>query len=144
MGIFNQLNTNIPKLQGNLGVHRAVYEYSKLGYTILWPLCDSAKYDLVIEKNGIFSRVQVKTSRTNVKYWNKRNNGSINETVNNARWVVNLVTSGGNTKVNKRVVRCDSDYDILFILVANGKCWSINSEHLHARSTMIVCEEKYI
>lgn len=144
MNIFDKIDKTIPKLQGNVGAHRAVYEYGKLGYNVLWPLCDSAKYDIVIEKNGIFQRVQVKTASTNVEYRNKRKDGSVNKTVCLSRWNVMLATSGGNTKVNTIRKRQNNDYDILFVLAANGKCWSIPEEKLKARSSMIICEEKHI
>jgi len=144
LGIFDNLNTNIPKLQGNLGVHRAVYEYGKLGYNVLWPLCDSAKYDLVIEKDGQFLRVQVKTSRTNITYRNKRKNGEVTKTLCRTRWVVMLATSGGNTKTNTRRLREETDYDVLFVLVDNGKCWSIPTTDFEACSGIIICEERYL
>lgn len=35
----------------------------ELGYTVLRPLGDNARYDLVVEQNGSFSRVQCKTAR---------------------------------------------------------------------------------
>lgn len=144
MNVFSNIDKTIPKLQGNVGAHRAVYEYSMLGYNVLWPLCDSAKYDIVIEKDGKFLRVQVKTSRTNKEYYNKRKDGSINKTVCPTKWVVNLVTSGGNTKINTRRLREDNDYDILFVLVANGKCWSIPVDQITARSSTVICEEKHL
>ena len=144
MDVFAKIDVSIPKLQGNLGAHRAVYEYSRLGYNVLWPLCDSAKYDLVIEKDGKFQRVQVKTSRTNHEYRNVRKDGCINKSLCQTRWNVMLATSGGNTKINKRIRRADDDYDILFVLVANGKCWSIPVENIVARSSIVICEDKHL
>jgi hypothetical protein len=144
MDVFSHIDVSIPKLQGNLGVHRAVYEYGRLGYNILWPLCDSAKYDLVIEKDGKFQRVQVKTSRTNHEYRNTRNDGSVNKTTCLTRWHVTLATSGGNTRIHTRTVRQDDDYDVLFVLVANGKCWSIPVDEMVARNSTIICEEKHL
>lgn len=127
-----------------LGVHRAVYEYGKLGYNVLWPLCDSAKYDLVIEKDGQFLKVQVKTSRTNIIYRNKRKNGEVTKTPCLTRWVVMLATSGGNTKMNTRRQREETDYDILFVLVDNGKCWSIPTTDFEACGSIVICEERYL
>ena len=144
MNIFSNIDETVPKLQGNIGAHRAVYEYGKLGYNVLWPLCDSAKYDLVIEKDGKFQRVQVKTSRANTEYRNKRKDGSVTKTLCPTRWNVMLATSGGNTKLNTIKLRQDGDYNILFVLVANGKCWSIPVDQLVARSSMVIYEEKHL
>jgi hypothetical protein len=119
---FNNVNTKIPKKQGNVGVARAVYEYTKLGYTVLAPLSDSDKYDLVVDDGSSFKKVQVKTSR-------KRKNNS---------WEVYIATSGGNTKHHTMRLREEADYDLLFILVETGECWSIPNTSLEGNSTITV------
>lgn len=55
-------NTTSTKKQGGIGQARAVYEYTNLGYSVWIPVSDNNKFDLIIEKNGVCSRVQVKTS----------------------------------------------------------------------------------
>jgi hypothetical protein len=40
----------------------AMSVYSQLGYSILWPLADQLRYDFVVEKDGQFKKVQVKTA----------------------------------------------------------------------------------
>lgn len=45
------------------GVSAELFVASKLseqGYNILWPLITQSRYDLVIEKDGLFQKVQVK------------------------------------------------------------------------------------
>lgn len=115
MNIFENVDTTISKQQGNLGVARAVYEYTKMGYTVLAPLSDSDKYDLVVDTGTVLLKVQVKTSRCPAK------SGQYNKT----GWTVNLATKGGNTSKNTVRRRQDGDYDLLFILTADDCCWSI-------------------
>lgn len=120
---FSNVNTDVAKLQGNIGVARAVYEYSRKGFVVLTPLSDSSKYDLVVDIEGTLLKVQVKTSRLISK---------------SSGYVVNLKTSGGNTSKNTIRKREDSDYDLLFVLTENGKCWSIPSKELGEARTAIV------
>lgn len=116
------------KKQGNVGVMRALYEYTKLGYTVLVPISDSDAYDLVVDTDDGLKRVQVKTSRCRVR----------------KGYAVNLATKGGNTKVNTVRRRQESDYDWLFCLIETGDCWSIPVEALDGASTAItVTSSKY-
>jgi len=62
---FENIDTKVPKRQGNVGVAKAVYEYTKRGYTVLMPMSDSDKYDMVVD-DGDLHKVQVKTSRCQV------------------------------------------------------------------------------
>ena len=99
---------------------RAIYEYTKMGYVVLVPLSDSEKYDLVIDDGSNLLKVQVKTSRCKTKQG----------TYNRTGWQVNLSTKGGNTTKNTIRCRQQLDYDILFVLVDVGDCWSIPIEAL--------------
>lgn len=47
---------------GAVGVSRVASALLRLGYSVLAPLEDFAGYDLVAEKRGKFTRIQVKTS----------------------------------------------------------------------------------
>ena len=51
----------LKKEQGTIGLLRVAHSYQLLGYNVLLPFGDSQRYDLVIEKNGRFQKVQVKT-----------------------------------------------------------------------------------
>lgn len=48
------------KQKGNLAVASAIAYFVSSGYTVSVPLSDTAKYDLVIEKQGVFQAVQCK------------------------------------------------------------------------------------
>jgi hypothetical protein len=110
MVMFNNVDLNIRKKQGNVGVAKAIFEYTKLGYTVLVPFSDSDKYDLVIDDGVSLKKVQVKTSRS------KTTRGD---------YKVNLATNGGNRSCSSMRKRQSDDYDLLFALTDDGRCWSI-------------------
>lgn len=111
--------------QGDIGKFRGMYEYARLGYTVLTPLTDSDKYDFVIHKEK-FERVQAKTTTV------QNDNGS---------WDVFIATSGGNTKVHTRKI--NRGYDLLFVVNAVGECWSIPIEHITANIYIKLGNTKY-
>jgi hypothetical protein len=125
---FDCVDVSVSKKQGNVGVSRAVYEYTKRGYTVLFPLSDSDKYDMVIDDGESLKRVQVKTSRCHAA------GGKYDKT----GYQVNLATKGGNAKINTSRSRNDGDYDVLFVLVETGECWSIPVTALTARTAIVV------
>lgn len=115
--------------QGDIGEARAIYEYTKLGYTVSRTIFDSARYDLIIDDGQVLKRVQVKTSTYKTK---------------SGAYEVGLKTSGGNTRENTVRLRNEEDYDILFILTAEDRCWSIPIEALDiCRYTVTVGNKKY-
>lgn len=119
----------VSKKQGDIGVARAIYEYTRMGYTVLAPLSDSDKYDLVVDDGENLLRVQVKTSR--------QNNATMKHTAaGRTGYTVNLATKGGNTKINNTRVRQDGDYELLFVLLEDGRAWSIPVEALTARTSI--------
>lgn len=135
--MFDHVDITVGKKQGNVGVARAVYEYTRLGYVVLAPvLSDSDKYDLVIADDKSLKKVQVKTSRLKMKDYSGRNG-------KRTGYQVHLVTSGGNTKTNTIRKRKDADYDLLFVLVEDGRCWSIPTSELTATTQVCVGTAKY-
>lgn len=114
------------KFQGAIGEARCIYELTLRGYTIYKPLAELTKSDLVVETpEGELKRVQVKTSRNTNKY---------------GKYEVGLVTSGGNTKVNTRKRRQPGDYDFLFVMVDDGRCWLIPDEILGDNGNSLVID----
>lgn len=126
MNIFETASTNTK--QGDIGEARAIYEYTKLGYDVSRTLFDSAKYDLIIDDGKEFKRVQVKTSTQRDE---------------RGRYQVGLVTSGGNTKKNIRRKRDDSDYDLLFVVTSDDRCWSIPSKSIGGVTAIVVGGTEY-
>lgn len=48
------------RYKGNLAVANAITHYVTTGYTVSIPLADTAKYDLVVERDGVFQAIQCK------------------------------------------------------------------------------------
>lgn len=110
MNVFE--NATNSKKQGDIGEARAVYEYTRLGYTVCTPHGDSARYDLIIEKDGVISRVQVKTSTAM----------NVGQTAHS----VSLITTGGNQKGSMKTTYINhTEVDIVFVLVSTGDCYGI-------------------
>lgn len=108
-------NATTSTKQGDIGEARAIYEYTRMGYSVSCPLADSSNYDLIVEKNSILYRVQVKTTRS-------RNNAG--------GWVANLRTFGGNRSGTNIKHRKKGDWDLLFVLTQDDRIWSIPEESL--------------
>ena len=56
------MNFNTNKEKANFGLRMAIAYFSTNGYTVSIPLNDTQDYDLIVEKNGILQRVQVKAT----------------------------------------------------------------------------------
>jgi len=128
MNIFEQANST--KKQGGIGETRAIYEYSRLGYSVLSPITDNNPYDLVIEKDGKFQKVQVKTS--------SRLMGP------NPIFIVDKRGGGSKSHQGKRVEQ--GEYDLLFTMYKDGRCWSIPFKEVEGKATVTVGKpyEEYI
>jgi hypothetical protein len=108
--MFN--NVKNTKKQGDIGMGMAIGYFTAQGYTVLIPLTDSQDYDLVIEKNGLLKKVQVKTTSY------KTPNGIFN---------INLSVKGGNRSYNT-IKKFNPDLvDYLFIFTSNGDMYFIPS-----------------
>lgn len=50
--------------KGDYAVARAIATFTRIGYDVLLPLTESAAYDLVVEREGVLKRVQVRYTST--------------------------------------------------------------------------------
>lgn len=90
------------KNKGKAGLSMAIAYYGSNGYTVLLPLDDTQDYDLVVEKDNIFQKVQVKATG----YLTPSN-----------KYSVSLRNTGGtNGRVYGRVI--ESSADLLFVCTA--------------------------
>ena len=113
---------------GALGLSRAIYEYERLGYTVLLPLIDSQHYDLAVEKDGRFFKVQCRT--TNQKTRTAKG-------PSDHRYDVSLRNIKTNTKKTVSRKRKKGDYDLLFVLCGNDVCYSIPAKELPTSGTTV-------
>lgn len=118
-----QFYTN--KQKGNAGLGIAIAYFSANGYTVSIPLNDTQDYDIIIEKNGMLQKVQVKTTAC------KRKNGN---------YQVALKSCGGtNGKTYKTII--DTNIDILFIVTENMDMYLIPKIIIKNRSTLNICQK---
>lgn len=111
------------KEQGNFGVGYAISYFTSNRYIVSIPLNDSQEYDLIVGKDNVLYKVQVKTTR-----YKKRN--TINEW-----YVVLLKTCGGNQNWSGVSKKFDnSKIDILFILCENGDTYCIPTSKINAKN----------
>lgn len=116
--MFKNATTNTK--QGDIGEARAIYEYTKLGFTVCRTIFDSAKYDLIIDDGDTLSKVQVRTTRFK--------DGDV--------YQATLKTCGGNQRHNTICNREDANYDVLFVLTGEDACWSIPIEFIKSRTSI--------
>jgi hypothetical protein len=110
------------KQKGNLAVASAIQHFVSAGYTVSIPLADTAKYDLVVERDGRFQAVQC-------KYAGYEGNRGI--------YSVPLYVSGGNRSAgNRRIKYQNQDFDILFVLCANGRVCVIPFQEIAGQTTI--------
>ena len=117
------------KDKGNSGLGIAIAYYSTNGYTVSIPLNDTQDYDLIVDKENILKKVQVKATSCRTKY---------------DKYQVALKSCGGNKgKTYKTVV--DTKVDYLFIATDKADMFIIPIEELKNKSTINICDktEKY-
>lgn len=113
--MFENCKTNTD--QGNVGLACAIFELQKLEYKISIPLNQNNKYDLVVEKDNTFYKVQIKTSAFKVQ----------------ERYQVLLRTTSNNKSRTKLIIHNKGDYDLLFVLCSDGSKYLIPDSAIKAK-----------
>lgn len=117
-----------PRRQGDIGEAEAIRWLTGSGARVFVPLFHSPDYDFAVDFGAGLRRVQVKTSGY----------------VANGRFVVQLATNGGNQSWSGTVKHFDrARYDLLFVLVADGRRWLIPSAAIDARRSICLGGPKY-
>jgi Holliday junction resolvase-like predicted endonuclease len=109
--------------QGNVGEAVAILHYTRLGYTVCIPTTRNQEYDLVVERDGLLSRVSVKTSRCRTQ---------------SGGFAVNLRTLGGNQSFHSIKKFTQEKVDVVFIVTADGCTYEIPSKVIDATSSIVV------
>ncbi len=116
------------KQQGDIGEAVAIAYYSLKGYKISYPLTNNARYDLIIEKDNHFYRVQCKTTNF------KKSSGSFE---------VSTRTQGGNRSWKGTSKNISSEEtDLLFVLTMEGKCYEFSQDFFHNKSMITLGKNK--
>jgi hypothetical protein len=119
MGIFANCRTS--KDQGNIGLSKAIYELQVLGYRISIPFTENQNYDLIVDKDNILYRVQIKTTKQKSKY---------------DVFQVNLRTLGGNQSYHTAKKRKAGDYDLLYVLTDDNTSYLIPDKTFKAENAL--------
>ena len=113
------------KEKGNSGLGMAIGYFATNGYTVSIPLNDTQDYDLIIDKNNIIKKVQVKSTSCRTKYGN---------------YQVPLKSCGGTKgKTYKTVI--ETKIDELFIVLEDLSIYVIPIEEIKNRSTLTICSK---
>lgn len=109
------------KNKGRAGISMAIAYYGSNGYTVLLPLDDTQDYDLVVEKDRLFQKVQVKSTGY------KKPSGSFSVTVKSS--------GGTNGGIYARVI--DSSADLLFVLTEDKRIYEYKVSEITQRSSLV-------
>ena len=113
------------KEKGNTGLGIAIAYYSMNGYTVSIPLNDTQDYDLIVDKNNILKKVQVKATSCKTRY---------------NKYQVALKSCGG-TKVKTYKTIIDTNIDEVFIVTGNMDIFILPIEEIKNRSTINLCRK---
>ena len=115
------------KEKGNAGLGIAIAYYSANGYTVSIPLNDTQDYDLIVDKNNVLKKVQVKATSCKTKY---------------NKYQVALKSCGG-TKGETYKTIIDTKIDEVFVVTDTMEMFIIPIEEIKNKTTLNLCE-KYI
>ena len=124
------------KEKGNTGLGIAIAYYSMNGYTVSIPLNDTQDYDLIVDKNNILKKVQVKATSCKTRY---------------NKYQVALKSCGGTKgKTYKKIslslvlnykTIIDTNIDEVFIVTGNMDIFILPIEEIKNRSTINLCRK---
>lgn len=119
------MNFKTNREKGNTSLGIAIAYYASNGYTVSIPLNDTQDYDLIVDKDNILKKVQVKSTACKTKYGN---------------YQVALKSCGGTKgKTYKTVIK--TNIDELFILTGDLNMYILPIEDLKNESTLNICEK---
>lgn len=113
------------KEKGNAGLGIAIAYYSTNGYTVSIPLNDTQDYDLIVDKNNVLKKVQVKATSCKTKY---------------NKYQVALKSCGG-TKGETYKTIIDTKIDEVFIVTETMEMFIIPIEEIKNKTTLNLCEK---
>lgn len=108
-------------LQGNYGLGEAIAYFTTHKTPVCIPLNDTQKYDLVVDIDGELKRVQVKTTKYEVRP---------------GVFQVMLKNAGGSSKGSTLRYFDKESCDLLFILCGNGDMYLIPIDAVDSSTTL--------
>lgn len=117
------------KEKGDVVTAMAIAHYTSVGYQVLIPLGDKQKYDLVIDTGDGFKKVQC-------KYTSVSRKAGVYEAP--------LRVMGGNQSFSSAKNYQEGDFDLLFVMTADGSKYEVpSSETNKLKSTITLGGNKY-
>ena len=117
-----------PRKQGDIGEAVAAAWLAQVGFDLWIPFGTNPDADLVAQRDGCLSRIQVKTCTCRAK----------------DRWLVVICTRGGNQSWNKTVKRFSAGRcDFLFVLTGDLRRWFIPASAVDATTSICLGGPKY-
>src|SRR5262245_28219800 len=108
------------KTKGDLGVLKAAADLAARGFVVLWPCTEHAPFDLVVYREGEFSRVQVRYCRAR-----------------RGRVEVRFSTSYGDARGSHRRALDRSEVDVVCAYCPDtDKCYYLNPREHVASATL--------
>lgn len=120
------MNFSTNKEKGNSGLGIAIAYFASHGYIVSIPLNDTQDYDLIVDKNNVIQKVQVKSTAFKTKY---------------GIYQVALKSCGG-TKGKTYKTLIDTKVDILFIVTEKLESFLIPANTIKNKATLNL-NEKY-
>lgn len=124
------MNFTSNKEKGNTGLGMAIAYFTANSYIVSIPLNDTQDYDLLVDKEGVISKIQVKATGCKTK---------------NNIYQVSLKSCGGTKgKEYKTIINTDVDY--IFIVNTELNMYLIPKNEIHNKSTINLGKklDKYI
>ena len=113
------------KEKGNTSLGIAIAYYTSNGYTVSIPLNDTQDYNLIVDRDNIIKRVQVKSTGCKTKY---------------ANYQVSLKSCGGTKgDIYKTVI--ETNIDELFILTEDLGIYILPIQEVKNKSTLNICSK---
>jgi hypothetical protein len=114
--------------QGDIGEASAIQWLTSKGYAVAIPFGHSPHWDLVVEKEFVLSRIQVKTTTYS----------------RGGRWIAAICTRGGNQSWSGMTKKFDASLcDFLFVHAGDGRRWMIPAEAVEACNAITLAGPKY-
>lgn len=116
------------KRKGSLAIGEAIAHFTNNGITVLIPISDCDKYDIVIDQNGKLKRIQCKYSNDNEP---------------SGAFIIDLRTFGGYRKKTYHTKYIKEDFDYLFAYCSNGEKYLIPSEKIIGKAHLAVGKKRW-
>lgn len=117
-----------PKEKGDFAAAHAISYFMTNGYEVCLPIGDKRPYDLVVEQGGAVWRVQIKYAG-----WYS----------GDRKYKAALRTMGGNQSFYSAKKYTETDFDLLFVYVENGRKFLIPWKELTNRNSLSIEASKF-